>query len=64
VEDLIGRLRDRSERTDTRQQAAVALTTIRSTGALRGLKEFVADEDEEPELRSYANSLMNSVVTW
>ena len=64
VEELIGRLRDRSEWTATRKQAVVALSTIRSTGALRGLREFVADEDEEPELRSYAKSLLNSVRPW
>ena len=64
VDELIGRMRDRSELTATRQQAAVALSAIRSTGALRGLREFVADEDEEPELRLYANSLLSSVVTW
>ena len=64
VEDLIGRLRDRSEWTATRKQAIVALSYIRSTGALRGLKEFVADEDEDPALRSYTNSLLNSVGPW
>ena len=64
VEELIGRLRDRSERTATREQAVVALSAIRSTGALRGLREFVADEDEEPVLRSYAKSLLNSVRPW
>ena len=64
VEDLIGRLRDRNEWTDTRKQAVVALSYIRSTGALRGLKEFVADEDEDPDLRSYTNSLLNNVGPW
>jgi len=64
VDELIGRLRDRSEQTATREQAAVALSAIRSTGALRGLREFVADEEEDPELRSSANSLLNSVRPW
>ncbi|MDP2796911.1 MAG: HEAT repeat domain-containing protein [Methanoregula sp.] len=64
VDELIGRLRDRSEKTATREQAVIALTAIRSTGALRGLREFVADEDEDPALRSYANSLLNSVGPW
>jgi HEAT repeat protein len=41
VDAPIGRLRDRSERISTREQAAIALAAIRSTGALR---EFVADE--------------------
>ncbi len=64
VEDLIGRMRDRNEWTDTRKQAIVALSYIRSTGALRGLKEFVQDEDEDPALRSYTNSLLSSVGPW
>jgi len=64
VEDLIGRMRDRNERTDTRKQAIIALSFIRSTGALRGLKEFVADDDEDPVLRSYTNSLLDSVGPW
>jgi len=64
VDELIGRMRDRSELTATREQAAVALTAIRSTGALRGLKEFVADNDEDPVLRSYTDNLLNSVGKW
>lgn len=64
VDELLGRMRDRNERTVTREQAAVALTTIRSTGALRGLREFVADEDEDPALRLYADSLMKNNLTW
>ena len=64
VDELIGRLRDRSELIATREQAAVALTAIRSTGALRGLREFVADNDEDPALRSYADNLLNSVGKW
>ena len=58
VDELIGKMRDRNEDTTIREQAAVALTTIRSTGALRGLREFVADEDEDPNLRSYAGNLL------
>lgn len=64
VEDLIGRLRDRNEWTATRKQAVIALSTIRSTGALRGLREFIVDEDEDPALRSYTNILLNSVGLW
>lgn len=63
VDELIARLRDRDEGIETRKQASVALSTIRSTGALRGLREFVADEDEEPALRSYAENLLNSIGT-
>jgi HEAT repeat protein len=64
VDGLIGRLRDRNERTSTREQAVVALTAIRSTGALRGLREFVVDEDEDPAIRIFANSLLSSVTSW
>ena len=61
VDELIGRLRDRSEEMVIREQAAVALTAIRSTGALRGLREFVADEDEDPVLRSYTGNLLKDI---
>jgi len=64
VDGLIGRLRDRSERTATREQAAVSLSAIRSTGALRGLREFVADEDEDPALRLYVDTLMGNIGPW
>jgi HEAT repeat protein len=61
VDELIERLQDRSEQMATREQAAVALTAIRSTGALRGLREFVADQDEDPVLRSYAGNLLKII---
>ncbi len=61
VAELTGRLRDRNEQMTIREQAAVALTSIRSTGALRGIREFVADEDEDPVLRSYAEDLMKGI---
>jgi HEAT repeat protein len=61
VDELIERLRDRSEQTAIREQAAVALAAIRSTGALRGLREFVADEDEDPAARSYAGNLLAGI---
>jgi HEAT repeat protein len=64
VDGLIGRLRDRSERIATREQAVVSLSAIRSTGALRGLREFVADEDEDPALRLYAGTLMRNIGPW
>jgi HEAT repeat protein len=63
VDELIERLRDRSEEMAVREQAAVALTAIRSTGALRGLREFIADEDEDPELRAYAENLLKDIST-
>jgi HEAT repeat protein len=61
VDELIERLRDRSEQTAIREQAAVALTAIRSTGALRGLREFAADEDEDPALRSHTGNLLKGI---
>jgi HEAT repeat protein len=64
VDELIGRLRNKNERVETRKQASVALSAIRSTGALRGLKEFVADEDEEPALRSYVDNLLRNISPW
>jgi len=64
VDDLIGRLRDRDERMATREQAAVALSTIRSTGAIRELREFVADEHEDLGLRSYTENLLGHDGPW
>ena len=61
VDELVGRLRDRSELMVIREHAAVALTAIRSTGALRELREFALDEDEDPDLRSYAGSLLKGI---
>jgi HEAT repeat protein len=61
VDELIGRLRDRSEEMVIREQAAVALTTIRSTGALRGLREFALDADEDPGIRLYAGNLLKDI---
>jgi HEAT repeat protein len=61
VDELIGRLRDRSEEMIIREKAAVALTAIRSTVALHGLKEFVADEDEDMALRSYTGNLLKGI---
>ena len=61
VDELVGRLRDRSELMVIREQAAVAITAIRSTGALRGLREFILDEDEEPGIRLYAGNLLKDI---
>lgn len=61
VDELIRRLRDQSEEMVIRRQAAVALTSIRSTGALRGLREFVADEAGDPMLRSYSGTLLQDI---
>ncbi|MFA5331007.1 MAG: HEAT repeat domain-containing protein [Methanoregula sp.] len=59
VEVLIARLRDRAEHHDIRCLAAETLAAIRSTGALRELREFVADEGEDAGLRSYASGLLD-----
>jgi HEAT repeat protein len=61
VDELVERLRDRSEQMIIREHAAGALTAIRSTGALRGLREFALDEDEDPGLRSYVGNLLKGI---
>lgn len=61
VDELVGRLRDRSEQMIIREHAAGALTAIRSTGALRGLREFTLDEDEDPGLRSFVGNLLKGI---
>ena len=61
VDELVGRLRDRSELMVIREQAAVAIIAIRSTGALRGLREFILDEDEDPGIRLYAGNLLKDI---
>jgi len=64
VEALLERLRDRSEAVEIRNQAIMALATIRSTGALRGLKEFISEMDEDPSLRASASKHLSDVGTW
>jgi HEAT repeat protein len=61
VDDLIERLQDRNEQMIIRKQAAAALTSIRSTGALRGLREFALNEHEDQELRLYAGNLLKDI---
>ena len=61
VDELIGKLQDRNEETAVRKQTAVALTAIRSTGALRGLREFVADEEEDQDLRTFTGNLLADI---
>ena len=61
VDDLVVRLRDRTEHAAIREQAAVALAAIRSTGAVRGLREFVADGDEEGSLRTLTENLLKEI---
>jgi len=61
VDELTGKLRDRNEQVGIRKQAAVALTAIRSTGALSGLREFVDDESEDPALREFTESLLRDL---
>ncbi|HNX17940.1 MAG TPA: HEAT repeat domain-containing protein [Methanoregula sp.] len=58
VEVLIERLRDRTEQEDIRRMAAQTLAAIRSTGALHGLREFSADEGEDPDFRAYTRGLL------
>ena len=64
VEVLIGCMRDRNEQAEIRQEAAVALAAIRSTGAIRGLKEFVVDESEDPSIRSAVKDVLDSMGAW
>lgn len=64
VDDLVERLRDRSEASAIRRQVIEALAAIRSTGAIRGLKDFAADEDEDPALRESAHSVLRDIGTW
>jgi len=64
VEALLERLRDRSETAEIRYQAIVALATIRSTGALRGLREFTSELDEDLSLRTSAGKHLSEVGTW
>jgi HEAT repeat protein len=64
VDELIGRLRDPREQVVIREQAVVALSAIRSTGAIRGLREFIDDKDEDPALRSYAGNLLKGLGPW
>lgn len=61
VDELVIRLRDRNELMVIREQAAVALIAIRSTGALRGLREFTLGEGEDPALRSYTRNLLKGI---
>jgi HEAT repeat protein len=64
VEVLIGCLRDRVEQAGIRQEAAAALAAIRSTGAIRGLKEFAADEGEDPLIRSAVKDVLDGMGAW
>ena len=61
LDELIRRLRDQSEEMVIRRQAAVSLTSIRSNGAFRGLREFVTDEAGDPKLRSYSGTLLQDI---
>jgi HEAT repeat protein len=64
VDELIGRLRDPGEQAVIREQAVVTLSVIRSTGAIRGLREFIDDKDEDPALRSYAGNRLKGIGPW
>lgn len=60
VEVLIERLQDRGEEMEIRKRAAETLAAIRSTGALRELKSFSANADENPALRVHVAGLLPS----
>ena len=64
VEALTRLLKERNEQVFLRQQAAVSLAAIRSTGAIRVLKEYIASEDEDPAVRSYVIVLMEESGHW
>lgn len=64
VDDLVGRLRDRGEDPAIRRQVVTTLAAIRSTGALRGLREFAADPDEDLALRESAQSVLRETGIW
>ena len=64
VDDLIERLRDRTEQQVIRDEAVVALAAIRSTGAIHGMREFIADEEEDPALRAHAEELLRNIANW
>jgi HEAT repeat protein len=64
VEALLERLKDRDEMVEIRSQAIIALTAIRSTGAIRGLREFSLEPDEDPALRSSAGAHLSQAGTW
>ena len=58
VNALIDRLRDKSERTETRRKAAAALAQIRSYSAIQELKERNSDASEDPAVRSYIATVL------
>ena len=59
VEVLIGRLQDPGEVPEIRKRAAETLAAIRSTGAIRELREFYANASEDPVLRSHIAGLLS-----
>jgi len=61
VEVLLERLRDRKEEAEIRHLAAETLAAIRSTGAVRGLREFSADPGEDEELRARVGGLLTHI---
>lgn len=61
VDDLIVRLRDQGEQEAIRIQAIMTLATIRSTGAIRGLRDFAGDESEDAALRLSAKSQLGEI---
>ncbi|NMB78333.1 MAG: HEAT repeat domain-containing protein [Methanomicrobiales archaeon] len=63
VDDLIGRLRDRSEQAEIRHQAVISLAAIRSTGAIHGLREFAADTSEDAALRATVEATLHDIIS-
>jgi HEAT repeat protein len=64
VSVLIDRLRDKEELPETRQRAAAALATIRSFGAIKELKNFHTDTDEDDALRTFIGGELDRVRQW
>ena len=58
VDVLISRLKDSNETPEIRKNAVIALASIRSIGAVHGLREFIADETGDMSLRSFARETM------
>jgi HEAT repeat protein len=64
VEVLIERLRDQNEQGNIRRLSADTLAAIRSTGAIHGLREYSADLNEDPALRTYVTGILDHTGTW
>jgi HEAT repeat protein len=56
---LIERMRDKNEERQIREHAALALAGIRSAGALRSLREFAENPEEDGGLRSRIREMLD-----